>query len=120
MTTIFPLTLKMSVALIHEFALCEEGAHEDGEQTTPEGVSAYDILTRRTGLIEVRNAAEADLLYYAACSGTFGLMGQGDPHDRAGRLDDARRNRAANRIADWLRPHATAETVRRWRNASGY
>lgn len=128
----FPITIKMSEALIFEFADCEYGAHEDAIDAcayadsevrnawednavlwADSGCTAYQILTRHRDRIEIRSASEADLIYYAACSGTFALA-------RGNKLDDMRRKRAANRIADILRPHAKPETVARWPRADGY
>lgn len=112
----WPIIINMKPALIEEFAECELGAHEDGESVTEtEKLSAYTLLRRRAkeGKIEIRNAEEADLIFYAAASGTFGLMGQSDD-PRQERIQ----NRAANRICDILREHAKAETIRMWGGGS--
>lgn len=127
----FPLTISISAALLSDFANCEYGAHEDAcvareekseacdsDETevtfTRSGFTAYEILSRHRARIEIRDASEADLIYYAACSGTFALRNDFEPRE------SARRYRAANRIADILRPHAMPETVARWRMSDGY
>lgn len=117
----FPIIIKLKPELIYEFAECELGAHEDGEQVTEtENLSAYTILMRnyKKGKIEIRNAEEADMIYYAAASGTFGLMGEGMDDEEDDR--QAYQNRIANRICDKLRQYATVETVNRWPCANGF
>lgn len=114
----FPMRLRINAAQLEEFRQCEYGAHEDGATKTPTGFTAYAILNRFKTLIEIRDADEADLIYYAACSGTFGLLGNGETH--AEKMREHARNRTANRLADALRAHAKPETLQHWKSADGY
>lgn len=92
----FPLVIKVAPSALADFAGSEEGAHEDGEQAREYGVSAFEVITRRRTVLEVRDAREASVVFYAVASGTF------REHFR----------RAAERIARTLRPHVSAELRR--------
>lgn len=114
----FPIRLSINPSHLEEFRQCEYGAHEDGSTKTPTGFTAYSILNRFKTLIEIRDADEADVIYYAACSGTFGLLGNGETH--AEKMRERALNKAANNVADWLRAHAKPETISQWKSADGY
>jgi hypothetical protein len=108
--TTWPQTLFMNAALIAEFAACEEGAHEDGEQAEEYGISAYDLLHRHKATIEVRNLKEAELIYYAADSGTFALYSRTSAQ-RVMRWLDPLIDPPAERKAATMAPMAAAKPV---------
>jgi len=113
----YPIKIKVASYLIDEFANCEQGRYEDHthEPECPacDGACAtepfaYDILQRWRTMIEVRNQAEAEEIYWAVSSGTFQLAEDGHLQ-------------AAQRIADTLLKAGAIETpeIRRW-YPSGY
>lgn len=104
------LVIKSSRALVSELEGCEYGAYEDcldrrkrGEMEPGDELTIVEILSRHTSHIILETPAEADLLFYAVCSGTFQVQ----------------HYRAACRIADLTKPHASPETMKQWRYPYG-
>lgn len=111
MTTFKPIHIRLATRLCVELAACEEGAYEDScvadaagrNEGRPPASHAHVVALNGAdkGVLVIRTAAEADDMYYAVCSGVF-------------KSKTPATLRAAQRIADILRPFATAETVRVW------
>lgn len=117
----FPIRIRLSERLRAELSACEEGSYSDmqaeadagREPDRPLSSHTHIIASRKPrGFLVIRNAAEADDVYYSVCSGTFALREKTD--EFPGNL------RAARRIANILRPYAKPETVRMFPHADGY
>lgn len=101
----FPIIIPVTAAALAEFHASEYGSWEDAG--CPDAGHVCNILDRHARKIEVRDADEAELVYYAACSGTMQLAYKGF-------------TRTARKIADALRPHVSARTAHIWRGPSGF
>ena len=112
----FPIKLRVNPDPLGELVQSECGRWED-HGTPDHGVFdparcecddkphpfVYLIANRYTTRLEIRDAAEAEEVYWAVCSGTFQLS----------------HFKVARRIADALRPYVKAATVRRWPAPTG-
>jgi hypothetical protein len=111
MTTFKTIRIRLATHLCVELAACEEGAYEDScvaavagrNEGRPPASHAHVVATNGAdkGVLVISTAAEADDMYYAVCSGVF-------------KSKVPATLRAAQRIADILRPFAQPETVRVW------
>ena len=114
--SVYPIRIRMSAATLAELEHCEYGSYEDckgdaehlarsfGEDARIEDHPVSVIANSKKTVLIIRNAAQADWMFYAVCSGTFQLH----------------HLRVAQRIADALIQHATPETVARWRYPDGF
>jgi hypothetical protein len=102
------IRIRLSPKLCQELADCEEGAYSDalpcgelGER--PISNHAHVVASEGVprGALTIRNAEQAEDMYYAVCSGLF----------KARTLATLT---AATRIANTLRPFANHGTVKRW------
>ena len=110
----YPIRIKLRAPVLEELGQCELGSWEDltGPDPDPEGLIERTLESHTYAVVErspktvlvINNADEAEDVYYAVCSGTFQLYFL----------------RAAHKIADVLRPHALAETVKLWPAPTGY
>lgn len=115
--TTYSIKIKLPVGHLSELAECEHPAYEDAEHDEAEGKPAerptathtYVVAKRHKTILEIRNAEEANDVYYAVCSGTFGL-----------REKSMAWHRSAVKIANLLRPYADPAIVKLWPTANGY
>ena len=109
-----PVQIRATPATFDELAQCEWGAHEDkGDNHRGAGCATCIIENSRTKtVLTLRTTEQINSIYYAVCSGTFGLTDPDDPTRGHFRI--------ACRIADELRPYASPELVKSWPAPSGY
>ena len=112
MTTTFPLRIRVQPHALAAFRDSEEGSWHD-EGATPDGTHVYNLLGRHKASIEVRNAAEAEAVYIAACSGTWQTRWSALER-RYGSGDGYGHYETAHRICDLLRPLVSPQTQGVW------
>lgn len=112
-----PIHIRLSARLARELADCEEGAYSDAKEASDFGrnctrpveshahtvasEAAFKAGSKRDAFLVIDSAAKADDMYYAVCSGVF-------------KSKIPATLRAAQRIANILRPYANPDTVKVW------
>lgn len=117
--TTFPIRIRVQPHALAAFRDSEEGSWHD-EGATPDCIDpetgalhVHNLLGRHKASIEVRDAAEAETVYIAACSGTWQTRWSALER-RYGSGDGYGYYETAHRICDLLRPHVSPQTQAVW------
>lgn len=109
----FPIVIRMYAPHIQELLNSERGSYDDMMQYAEKGElplerplesHVYTVAQRHKAMLVINNAAEAEDVYFAVCSGTFQGYSRGT-------------FAAACKVADVLRPIVkkyNPETVKLW------
>ena len=98
----YPIKILIRAQEMQQLRKSEHAAYQDAQRVSTGGVveypMAYSICLRHDRMIEIRDEAEADEMFYAVSSGTFAQS----------------HYETAKRIAKILRPYAKPKTVALW------